>query len=127
MTSSIDYKYTLFKIDNLTPIRGKPTFKILHKLLNEIKANAKSIYSNIGGVAHGHLGPVLTNAQYALISPTPFVYLTHMGPLIIPDVTISHVNSNMRIANTKKVHLFQEVTGIDQDIVQKFVATVEES
>ena len=55
------------------------------------------MYSNIGGGVHGHLGLVLTNAQYVLISNTPFVYLTHLGLLIIPDGTATHMNSNMRI------------------------------
>ena len=58
MTSKINYKDTLFKLANLTPIRGKPTFETLHKLRNEIKANAKAVYSNLGGGAHNHLGLV---------------------------------------------------------------------
>ena len=72
MARSINYKENLFERANLTPIHGKQTFKTLHKLRNEIKANAKSVYSNIGGGAHVHLGLVLTDAQCALISPTPF-------------------------------------------------------
>ena len=34
MKSSINYKDTLFKLANLTPIRGKPTFETLHKIRN---------------------------------------------------------------------------------------------
>ena len=73
MTISINYKDTLFERANLPPICGEPTFETLHKLQNEIKENAKFVYSNLGGGAHVHLGLVLTNAQYALISPTPVV------------------------------------------------------
>ena len=61
MTSNISYKYTLFKQANLTPICGKPTSKTLQNLRNEIKANAKSVYFNIWGVSHGHLGLLLTD------------------------------------------------------------------
>ena len=63
MKISINYKRTLFEKANLTPIHGKPTFETLHKLQNEIKANAKSIYSNLGGGAHDHLSLVLNDAQ----------------------------------------------------------------
>ena len=73
MTSSINYKDTLFKRAKLTPIRDKPTFETLHNLQYEIMANAKSVYSNLVGGAHGHLGLVLIDAQHAIISPTPFV------------------------------------------------------
>ena len=61
MPRSIHYKDTLFEQANTTPIRGKPTFETLHKLQNEVKANAKSIYYNIVGGVHGHLGLVLTD------------------------------------------------------------------
>ena len=60
MMRNINYKDTLFEQANLTPIRGEPTFKTLHKLWNKIKSNAKSVYSNIEGGANGHLGLVLT-------------------------------------------------------------------
>ena len=57
-----------------------------------------------------------------LISPTPFVYPNHPGPLIIPYGTTAHVNSNMWIAHTKKVRLFQEVQAL-----VKNKSTVEEA
>ena len=106
MTSNINHKDTLFERGNLTLIRGETTFEILHKHQNEIKANTKSVYSNLEGGSHEHLGLVLTDAQYALISPTPFVYPTHIGTLIIPDGTTAHANPNMRIAHTKILCLF---------------------
>ena len=67
MMKTINYKYTLFKQDNLTPSRGEPNYKTVHNLRNNIKANAKYVYSNIRGGANGHLVLVLTDAQYALI------------------------------------------------------------
>ena len=127
MTSLINYKETLFKRANLNPICGKPTFKMIHKLQNKIKANTKSVYSNIGVGAHGYLSLVPIDAQCALISPTPFVYLTHLGTIIIPDGTTAHANSNTRIARTEKVSLFREVTGLEQALMQQIFAMVEEA
>ena len=107
MKSSINYKDTLFERGNLTPIRGKPTFKILHNIRNEINANTKAAYSNIRGGVHVHLGVVLTDVQYKLISPTPFVYLTHMGLLTIPDGTTAHANSNIQILHNEQIRMFR--------------------
>ena len=126
MASNINYKGTLFVQSNLTPIRGEPTFETLHNIRNEIKANAKSVYSNIGGGAHGQLGLVLTEVQCALIFPTHFVYPTHLGPFIIPDGTTAHANSNIQIVHTEEVRLFHEATGVEQALVQQIVGTVEE-
>ena len=85
------------------------------------------MYSNIGGGAHGQLGLVLTDEQYALILNMPFVYLTHLVPLIILDGMTTHMNSNMRIAKTKEVCLFYEVTGVEQSIYQHIISTIEEA
>ena len=70
---------------------------------------------------------MLTYAQYALILPTPFVYPTHPGLLIIPDSTNNHTNSSMRIAHTKRVRLFLQVQGVEQVLVQQIISTVKEA
>ena len=127
MTSNINYKDTLFEQANITLICGKPSFKTLHKLWNEIKSNANSVYSNLVGGAYGHLGLVITDTQYRLVSPTPFVYPTQPGPLIITGGTNTHANSNMWIAHTAEVRLFREVTRVEQDLVQQIMRTVEEA
>ena len=66
---------------------------------------------------------MLTDAQYQLISSTPFVYPTHLVTLIVLDSVTSHANSNMRIAHTKEVCLFREVTGVEQALMQQIVGT----
>ena len=50
-----------------------------------------------------------------------------MGPLITLDGTTTHMNSSMRIVDTKKVFFFREVTVVEQALVQKIVATVKEA
>ena len=111
MMSNINYKDTHFERANLTPICGESNFETLHNLRNEIKANDKAVYSNLGGGAHGHLGLVLTESQYTLISYTPLVYPTHPVPLIILYGTTAHANSDIQIVHTEEVRLFREVMG----------------
>ena len=45
----------------------------------------------------------------------------------MPDDTPGHASSNMWIAHTERVSLFLEVTGVEQALVQKIVATFEEA
>ena len=96
MTFTVNYCDTHFKRANLTPIRGKPTFETVHKLWNEIKANARSVYSHLSGGTHGHLGLVLTTAQYADISNTVFTRPAHPGPLAIPTAVTAVQRSTLR-------------------------------
>ena len=59
-------------------------YETVHKLWNEIKANARSVYSHLGGGTHLHLGLVLMAAQYKDIPTTVFTCPAHPGPLAIP-------------------------------------------
>ena len=58
---------------------------------------------------------------------TPFVYLNHPGPLIVPYGTTAHINSKMRIKHTKAARLLREVMGVEQSFIQKIITTVEET
>jgi hypothetical protein len=42
---------------------------------------------NLSDGVYGHLAPVLTDAQYLLLSNAPFVIPVHPGVLQIPDGT----------------------------------------
>ena len=69
---------------------------------------------------------MFTDVQYVIVSHTPFVYLTCLGIFVILGGTTVHANSNMQIAHTEEVCLFQEVTGVEQDSVQQIFITIKE-
>ena len=69
-TSSVNYKDSYFENPVLTAIRGEPTYETLHHLKNELKANASSVSTTLGGGNHGYLGMILTLAEYRRAAPT---------------------------------------------------------
>ena len=83
-TTVPNYRETLFEHTDLSPIHGEPSYESLRVLTNQLKANARSIHTTLGGGQHGHLGLVLTPAQYAILSPTPYVRQARPPPLVIP-------------------------------------------
>ena len=83
-TANTNYKETYFLHKEVTKIHGEPTYEAIHWLHKEIKANAASVPSNLGGGALGHLGLVITLQQYALLSNAEFNRPNHPGQLIIP-------------------------------------------
>ena len=113
MTSTVNYRDTHFERDNLTPIPGKPTYETVHKVWTEIKANVRSMYSHLAGGTHGHLGLVLTAAQYADISTTIFTRLAHPGPLAIPLAATAVKRSTIRDSHTKDLRVSREVMGME--------------
>ena len=95
-TTRIDYASTYFPYPTPTPIQGEPTYKSLKRLKNELQANASSVESDLGGGDHGYLGLVLTDAEYALISATPFVAPHYPAALTIPTGTDQVQALNLR-------------------------------
>ena len=50
-----NYRETHFQHADLTPIRDEPKNETLTVLINELKANAQTVHSNLGGGVNGHL------------------------------------------------------------------------
>ena len=65
----IDYQSTFFDYPTLTKLKGEPTLGALMTLRNELKANAQSVNTTLGGGAHGHLGLVIPANIYKTIAP----------------------------------------------------------
>ncbi len=63
----------------LTKISGQPSNTSITLLTREIYANAHAIPSLCGGGAHGHLGMVMSDAAYQLISTVAFTLPNHPG------------------------------------------------
>ena len=79
---TVDHTVSYFKCKTPTPIHGTPTNSSLKRLKLELRANATSVESELGGGNHGYLGLVLTNTEYATITANPFVAPAFPGSLV---------------------------------------------
>jgi hypothetical protein len=70
----------------LTKIDNEPTFQDIQVTARLLNANAFSVPSMAGGGAHGHLGIIMTQVEYAAISASPWVdpYNPNTTPFIPP-------------------------------------------
>jgi len=76
---------TYFQHKVLTKVHGKPTYESLHTLQTQIKANASSVPSTLGGGLYGHLGCILSAASYATLpNSVPWITPVHPGPFAPP-------------------------------------------
>ena len=64
-----DCKNNVFEYLDLTRIIGEPTMATLITLHNEVKANAQSLHTTLGGGENGHLGFVHTAEVYNILVP----------------------------------------------------------
>jgi hypothetical protein len=72
---------TYFQYKVVTKVHCKPTYESLQTLQTQIKANAASVPSTLGGGLYGHLGIILSDARYAtLANNVPWISPTNPGP-----------------------------------------------
>jgi len=69
----------------LSKIHGPPSYASLKNLSTEIKANASSVPTTLGGGRYGHLGLILSPAAYATLDGSaPWVTPPHAGSFMPP-------------------------------------------
>ena len=84
---TVDALYAAFPVQahNIEQIHGTPDRVNLNKLIDAIRENAASVYSNKGGGLYGHIGLTMSPADYLVLpNATEFVFTDHPGVLTIP-------------------------------------------
>ena len=78
--NDVDYKNHVFEFPELTRIVREPSTATLITLLNEVKSNAMSVHSDLGGGENGHLGLVVSPATYQTLVPNATAYRRPVNP-----------------------------------------------
>jgi len=124
---STNYRETHFEYPDLTKIVGCPTYDTLRLLKNEIKANAISVHSNLGGRQYRHLGLVISPEAYARVSNVAYTLPLHPGNLEITPTATKHVADHMTRTHVESLRVFHEVRGIERTLFQQLVAVIDSS
>ena len=122
---SINYIDTLFEHRELTKIHGEPTYETLQIIANELKTNAATVRTHLGGGNHGHLGLVLPPVRYALISPTPFKRPTHPGAYEPPAGGTGAQIAAAKEAHEETTRVFYECLSVEAALRKQIVQAVE--
>jgi hypothetical protein len=99
----------------LPKIDHEPTFEDIQVTTRLLNANSISIPSMAGGGAHGHLGIITTQVEYATISTSPWVepYNPNAVPIIPPGTTavdaaqIARTHAECRRIYTNRINVDQ--------------------
>ena len=124
---NIDYKNNIFELPELTRIHGEPTTATLIDLRNEIRCNAQSVTTTLGGGQYGHLGLVMSNNLYLSLPNTEeYERPEYPGPFRFnarnpTEVQIAQEKSDWE----EEVRLWREVEAVEQALVQQIVVAVE--
>ena len=119
-TSNGDYR-SLFEIKEATKLTGEPTFETLTTLQDQLKINAQAIPSVLGGGNHGHLGLVVSPAEYQMITLTPFVRPTNPGVFVLTqqmqNYTVEQIEF-LRQQHNATLALYNQVEQVESALKQ---------
>ena len=76
---SVDTILENFPINDITKYSGEPTFQAIWDAQNQLKANAASILSDIGGGHFGLPSLIIQPKTYETLTGSPFVKHTNPG------------------------------------------------
>jgi hypothetical protein len=68
---------TSFPHPILPTVQGEPDYQTIHEIRELLQANARALYTHLGGGALGHLALIVSDAYYAMVSPA-----TQSGPTL---------------------------------------------
>ena len=128
MTSSIPSveDFTNAFPTQVTPIVGKPTYATLKTLKDQLKANAASVPTTLGGGNHGYLGLVLSPATYATISPAAFIKPAYPGqhPAIPGGTSAANTSAIIR-RHTEDTRQWREFKNVSTALKNQLLSAVE--
>ena len=124
----IDYKNNVFDYPDLTRIIGEPTTATLITLHTQVKANAQSINSPLGGGENGHLGLVCSPEAYATLVPgnNPYIRPQNPGRLLIIGTETQYQIAQRKEEHREATRLFREVIGVERTLIQQIVSAIKD-
>jgi hypothetical protein len=125
MTSNnIDYINRHFQFPELSKIHGEPTYEALQIIKDELKANATSVQSSLGGGANGHLGLILTPVEYARISNTGYT-APPFPTLVIPPNATGPIISQANREFIENMRVYRETLDVGKALIRQIVAAID--
>ena len=122
---AIDYAATFFKYKTPIPIHGTPTSTTLKRLKTELRANASSVESDLGGGDHRYLGLVLPDDKYSSISLNPFVPPHFPGALNIDSEANHIVALNLRESHHEARRSYYECKNVEKALQRHIQDAIE--
>ena len=127
MMTNVDYAALYLKYLVPIPIIGEPTQNTLKRLKHELRANANSVDTDLGGGDHGYLGLYLSDVEYARIipKPTPFIALVWPNALRIDAAATAVEAVHAREMHHESMRLYRECKSVKRALLRHTQNTLE--
>jgi hypothetical protein len=115
----------------LPTVQGEPDYQTIHATRKFLQANSRAIHTHLGGGTLGHLGLIISDASYTMISPTadagPPLWVTPNAPGWAPattDGTAAQISAARHIWE-EDVHTYRTCTSVQQALKKQIISVFE--
>jgi hypothetical protein len=115
----------------LPTVQGEPDYQTIHATRQFLQANSRAIDTHLGGGTLGHLGLIISDASYAMISPTtdagPTLWATPQAPGRAPsnmDGTAAQISAARHIWE-EDVQTYRTCTSVQQALKKQMISVFE--
>jgi hypothetical protein len=115
----------------LPTVQGEPDYQTIHAIRKSIQANSRSIDTHLGGGTLGHLGLIISDASYTMISPAtdagPTLWISPTAPGWAPantDGTAAQISAARHIRE-EDVQTYRTYTSVQQALKKQIISVFE--
>jgi hypothetical protein len=115
----------------LLTFQGEPDYQTIHATRKFLQANSRAMETYMGGGTSGHLGLIISDASYAMISPTtdagPTIWTTPPAPGRAPantDGTAAQISAARHIWE-EDVQTYRTCTSVQQALKKQITSVFE--
>jgi hypothetical protein len=115
----------------LPTVQGKPDYQTIHAIRKSLQANSRAIDTHLGGGTLGHLGLIVSDASYAMISPATYsgatLWISPQAPRWAPannDSTAAQI-SPARHVREEDVQTYRTNTSVQQALKKQIISVFE--
>jgi hypothetical protein len=115
----------------LPTVQGEPDYQTIHATRKFLQANSRAIDTHLGGSTLGHVGLIISDAAYAMISPAtnsePTFWITPQAPGRAPskmDGTAAQISAARHIWE-EDVQTYRTCTSVQQALKKQIISVFE--
>jgi hypothetical protein len=112
-------------------VQGEPDYQTIHATIKFLQANSRAIDTHLGGGTLGHLGLIVSDASYVMISPTtdeePTLWVTPNAPGRAPaatDGTAAQISAARHMWE-EDVQTYRTCTSVQQALKKQIISVFE--
>jgi hypothetical protein len=112
----VEYFIARFPHPVFPTVQGEPDYQTIHAIRKSLQEKSRAIDTHLGGGTLGHLGLIVSDASYAMITPATDAGPTLWASPTAPGRAPANTDSSVRHIWEEDVQTYRTYTSVQQDL-----------